>query len=230
METPVASSAIALLRSHSLPMLLEREIEAVILTGEYNPGDRINEKELAVRFGISRGPVREALRSLEASGLVEQIPNRGVFVRRLTARDADEIYDVRAALFAMAGRLLAERATADDIVRLRAFVEAMDEAIAGDDFDRYTRENFAFHEFIVARARNGVLAAQYLSLIKQLRLYRTRSLMFGNAMKASNAEHREMVEAVAAGDAERAYTAHHRHVANAKTRLQSHPSLTARSG
>ena len=125
----MTANAIYILRSHSLPMLLEREIERVILVGGYDPGDRINEKELALRFGISRGPVREALRSLEATGLVEQIPNRGVFVRQLTAAQADDIYEVRAALFSLAGRLLAERATDDDIARLRTFVRAMDDAI-----------------------------------------------------------------------------------------------------
>lgn len=225
----MSASAIELLRSRSLPMLLEREIERVILGGEYNPGDRINEKELALRFGISRGPVREALRTLEATGLVEQIPNRGVFVRQLSAAQADDIYEVRAALFALAGRLLAARASDEEIARLRAFVGAMDAAIARDDFDAYARENFALHEFIVERAGNGILASQYLSLIKQLRLYRARSLMFGNAMQASNEEHREMVEAIATRDPDRAHAAHHRHVATAKMRLKSHPSLTAAS-
>jgi DNA-binding GntR family transcriptional regulator len=223
----LSAATIELLRSHSLPMLLEREIEQVILSGEYNPGDRINEKELAFRFGISRGPVREALRTLEATGLVEQVPNRGVFVRKLTAAQADDIYEVRAALFALAGRLLAERATDEDVARLRAFVLAMDEDIGADDFESYARANFALHEYIVERAGNSILASQYLGLIKQLRLYRARSLMFGNAMRASNEEHREMVEAIAARDPARAYAAHHRHVATAKVRLKSHPSLTS---
>jgi DNA-binding GntR family transcriptional regulator len=205
-------------------MLLEREIERVVLAGEFKPGDRISEKELAIRFGISRGPVREALRSLEAAGLVEQVPNRGVFVRQLSAEQADDIYEVRAALFALAGGLLAQRATGDEIEKLRSFLRRMNEAVERDDFATYSRENFAFHEYIVERAGNRVLAAQYLSLIKQLRLYRARSLMFGNAMKASNEEHREMVEAIAARDPERAYAAHHRHVATAKQRLKSHLS------
>jgi DNA-binding GntR family transcriptional regulator len=226
-DAPLSVSAIDILRSHSLPMLLEREIERVILSGEYSPGDRINEKELALRFGISRGPVREALRTLEAGGLVEQVPNRGVFVRRLTAAQADDIYEVRAVLFALAGRRLATKATHDEVARLRGFVHAMDQAIAAEDFESYVRENFALHEFIVARAGNEVLASQYLSLVKQLRLYRTRSLMFGNAMRASNEEHREMVEAVAARDPDRAHAAHYRHVAAAKTRLKSHPDLTS---
>ena len=222
----MSATAIELLRSHSLPMLLEREIERVILGGEYDPGDRINEKELALRFGISRGPVREALRTLEAAGLVEQVPNRGVFVRQLSAAQADDIFDVRAALFALAGRLLAARVTEEEIGRLRAFVKAMEDAIKRDDFDSYARENFALHEYIVEHAGNGVLAAQYLALVKQLRLYRARSLMFGNAMQASNEEHREMVEAIAARDSDRSYAAHHRHVMTAKMRLKSHPSLT----
>lgn len=221
----MTSSAIEILRSQSLPMLIEQEIENVILGGEFGPGDWINEKELALRFRISRGPIREAMRSLENAGLVEQIPNRGVFVRRLGAQQASDIYDVRAALFALAGRLLAIRVSDDEVARLRAFVAVMDGAIAQDDFDRYVLTNFALHEFIVARAGNAVLASQYLALIKQLRLYRTRSLMLGDAMHASNEEHRAMVEAVAARDPDRAYEAHHNHVAAAKLRLMSSPNL-----
>ena len=219
-------SAIEFLKSRSLPMLIEEEIQRVILGGEYAPGDRINEKELALRFGISRGPIREALRSLESSGLIEQVPNRGVFVRRLTAEQAAHMYDVRAALFALAGRLLAARATDEEIARLRAFLVAMDDAIEKDDFDLYVKENFAFHQFIVDSAGNPVLATQYLSLIKQLRLYRTRNLMLGDSMRASNDEHHEMVEAIAAHDPDRAQAAHMNHVATAKVRLMSTPTLT----
>lgn len=222
----MSTSAIELLKSRSLPMLIEEEIERVILGGEYMPGDRINEKELALRFGISRGPVREALRSLESSGLIEQVPNRGVFVRRLTAAQAADIYDVRAFLFSLAGRLLAIRASDEEIAQLRGFVAAMDEAIARDDFDSYVRENFALHEFIVARAGNPVLAGQYLALIKQLRLYRARNLMLRESMQASNKEHHAMVEAIAAHDPDRAQATHLDHVATAKQRLMSSPKLT----
>jgi DNA-binding GntR family transcriptional regulator len=222
----VPTSAIELLKSRSLPMLIEEEIQRVILGGEYAPGDRINEKELALRFGISRGPVREALRSLEASGLIEQVPNRGVFVRRLTAAQAADIYDVRAFLFSLAGRLLAIRATDEEIAQLRTFVAAMDEAIARDDFESYVRENFALHEFIVEHAGNPVLASPYLSLIKQLRLSRSRNLMLRDSIEASNKEHHEMVDAIAAHDPDRAQAAHLKHVATAKDRLMSNPNIT----
>ncbi|SFI47887.1 transcriptional regulator, GntR family [Bosea sp. OK403] len=215
------AQAIELLRDRSLPMLIEQEIERVILGGEYAPGDKINEQALALRFGISRGPIREALRSLDRTGLIDTIPNRGVFVRRLTAAQAAEIYDVRAALFALAGQCLAIRASAADVERLRGHVAAMDEAVARDDFETYITENFALHEAIVTRAGNATLATHYLALVKQLRLYRTRNLMLADSVQASNEEHREMVEAIAARDPARAYAAHFNHVATAKIRLMA---------
>lgn len=220
-----SASAIELLKSRSLPMLFEEEIERVILGGEYAPGDRINEKELAIRFGVSRGPIREALRSLEASGLVEQFRNRGVFVRRLSAEQAADVYDVRAVLFALAGRLMAARATDEEIVRLQSFVAAMDEAVAKGDCKTYLQENFAFHEFIVVNAGNMVLAAQYRSLVKQLTLYRARNLTIADSMRSSNEEHREMVGAIAAHDQTRAEAAHLKHVMTAKQRLMAGASL-----
>lgn len=213
--------AIALLRDQSLPMLIEQEIERVILGGEYEPGDKINEKALALRFGISRGPIREALRSLDRTGLIDTVPNRGVFVRTLTVSEAADIYDVRAALFALAGQCLAIRATDADVACLRGHVRAMDDAVAGDDFEAYIVENFALHEQIVTRAGNATLALHYLALVKQLRLYRTRNLMLANSVHASNEEHHAMVAAIAARDPARAYSAHFNHVATAKTRLMA---------
>jgi DNA-binding GntR family transcriptional regulator len=215
------AQAIELLRDRSLPMLIEQEIERVILGGEYAPGDKINEQALALRFGISRGPIREALRSLDRTGLIDTIPNRGVFVRRLNAAQAADIYDVRAALFALAGQCFALRASAADVERLRGHVAAMDDAVARDDFEIYITENFALHEAIVTGAGNATLASHYLALVKQLRLYRTRNLMLADSVHASNEEHHEMVEAIAAHDPVRAYAAHFNHVATAKTRLMA---------
>jgi DNA-binding GntR family transcriptional regulator len=202
-------------------MLLEQEIERVILGGEFAPGDHVNEKELALRFGISRGPVREALRSLDSSGLVEQVPNRGFFVRRLTMAQAGDIYDVRAVLFGLAGKLLAERISDEGVDRLKALIAEMDAAVAVNDVEAYVKINFIFHEFIVVSAGNPTLARQYMTLVKQLRLYRARNLMLGDSMHASHQEHHAMVDAVAARDPARALVAHARHVEAAKERLMS---------
>jgi DNA-binding GntR family transcriptional regulator len=212
---------IQILQKSSLPTLLEQEIERVILNGDFAPGDRIIETEIALRFGTSRGPVREALRALEPSGLIEQIPKRGFFVRRLSTTQAADVYDVRAALFGLAGKLLSERITDEGVAKLKNFISDMDAAVAADDFSRYVMLNFAFHEFIVRGTGNAALAQQYLALIKQLRLYRARSLMFGDSMHASHAEHHIMVDAVVARDPARAHAAHVHHVETAKRRLMS---------
>ena len=91
------------------------------------PGRKINENQLAVRFGTSRGPIREALRTLEGAGLVETIPNRGAFVRSMSVDEVREIYEVRAALFALAGRLVAERAVPETVGVLDGYIQRMEQ-------------------------------------------------------------------------------------------------------
>jgi DNA-binding GntR family transcriptional regulator len=206
-------------RRRSLASEIGHEIERRILSGALAPGQRINENQLAAALGVSRGPIREAVRSLVGSGLAVSTLNRGVFVRRLTVEEVREVYEVRAALFGLAGRLLAERATPADVERLRGFVEAMEESARGRDFEAYYPVNLAFHAFIVEASRNATLAAQYRTLVNKLTLFRARSLVQGGGLAVSNREHREMVEAIAAHDAAWAHEAHWRHVAQAKDRL-----------
>lgn len=215
----MSMQTVEILRTHSLPMVLEQELQSIIMSGEFAPGDHLNEKEFAIRFGISRGPVREALRSLESSGLVDQVPNRGFFVRRLNAKQAYELYDVRAVLFGLAGRLLASRMTDDSASLLQDLLSDMDAAMAAEDFEAYVKVNFSFHEYIVVQAGNKALAQQYVGLVKQLRLYRTLSLMHVESMHASQREHHLMVDALVARDPARAEQAHRRHVEAAKERL-----------
>src|SRR6202171_2476030 len=101
-------TVLQLVQSNSLPGLVQSEIEQLILRGELAVGRRVNESDLALRFGMSRGPIREALRALEESGLVRSEKNRGVFVREVSVAEADEIYDVREALEELIGRRLAK--------------------------------------------------------------------------------------------------------------------------
>jgi DNA-binding GntR family transcriptional regulator len=215
----VAEDALTILRTRSLSGVLEREIEKAILGGEIPPGKRVNENLLATRFGTSRGPVREALRALEGLGLVELIPNRGVFIRQPAVEEAIEIYDVRSVLFGLAGKLLAERVGDAQVARLKEYLEQMEAAARSRDFDRYYPLNLAFHEFIIDACGNATLAAQYRGLVKKLHLFRARSLVQGGGLEVSNSEHREMVEAITARDPERAQRAHSDHVARAKARL-----------
>ncbi|MBM3355961.1 MAG: GntR family transcriptional regulator, partial [Betaproteobacteria bacterium] len=104
-----ARDTIELLQQTSLAALVQREIERRILEGALAPGAKLNEADLAGELRVSRGPVREAFRGLEQSGLVRTEKNRGVFVRQVSLDEANEIYEVRAALEGMVGRLAAKR-------------------------------------------------------------------------------------------------------------------------
>jgi DNA-binding GntR family transcriptional regulator len=214
-----SAEPIDILRTRSLSSVLEGEIERLILNGEIAPGRKINENQLALRFGTSRGPIREALRSLEGSGLVETIPNRGAFVRSMSVDEVREIYEVRAALFALAGRLLAERATPEIVLRLDGFIQRMEQATQEQDFDSYYPLNVDFHAFILDACGNATLARQYRAFVQRLTLFRARSLVQGGGLNVSNREHREMVEAIRARDPDWAHEAHWRHVINARNRL-----------
>jgi DNA-binding GntR family transcriptional regulator len=208
-----------ILRTVSLTSVLEREIESLILSGELPPGERINEIQLAKRFGTSRGPIREATRSLEGKGLVEVVRNRGVFIRRLTLEEAVEIYDLRSALFGLAGRLLAARMDDGLLDHLTGLLRRMDEVADERDFDTYYPLNLGFHTFIVEKAGNATLASEYRAMVKKLHLFRARSLVQGGGLAVSNREHSEIVAALASGDVDRAHGACWRHVERAKHRM-----------
>src|SRR5450631_951020 len=98
-------TAIDVLRAHSLTTLVQRELERQIISGELEAGAKLNEAEIASELRVSRGPVREAFRALGQSGLVRTEKNRGVFVRQVSLEEAYEIYEVRAALDGLIGRL-----------------------------------------------------------------------------------------------------------------------------
>src|SRR5215831_4308198 len=130
-------AAIALVRSSSLPMLVQQELVRSILAGDLPAGSKLNEATIADRLGVSRGPVREAFRALEESGLVRLEKNRGVFVRLIPVEEADEIYELRAVLDEFVGRRLAQVITPEQVRELRARVDQMEKAAARGDVDAY---------------------------------------------------------------------------------------------
>src|SRR5690349_7403064 len=133
-------------RSHSLSTLVQRELERRILLGEFAPGNKLNEEEIALLFGVSRGPVREAFRALEASGLLRVEKNRGVYVRQVSVEEADEIYEVRAGIDELIGRLLAERSTPAQVAELRALLRQMQAQAKARNVAGYYPLHVAFHE------------------------------------------------------------------------------------
>lgn len=214
-------SDLTILRTSSLTGALERELEHLILTGELKPGERLNEIQISTRFGTSRGPLREATRSLQAKGLVDIIRNRGVFVRSVSPKEALEIYDVRAAIFGLAGRLLADLVTDPMLTKLNGYLDKMDEIAAVKDFDQYYPVNLAFHDYLITATGNETLVKEYKGFVNKLHLARARGLVQAGGLSVSNREHREMVDALASGNRERAQESFFRHVERSKIRFRS---------
>ena len=138
-----AGAALHIRRTGSLASLVRRELERMIEVGELRAGDRLNENVLAAKLGVSRGPVREACRGLEQSGLVEVMVNRGVFVRKLSDKAAAELYDIRAALMRLAGATLAPTITKWQVAELQMLIEKMEEAAVNEDLNRFFRSTFS---------------------------------------------------------------------------------------
>ena len=220
-------ATIALLQSHSLAQLVHAELEQLILEGELAPGEKLTELTLAARLGVSRGPIREAFRLLEEAGLVRTEKNRGVFVRQVPLTEALEIYDLRAAIEDWVGRRLAAIATPAQVKALRAQVEAMERTVRDNDATAYHRLNLEFHDGLVEMAGNAKLTSIYRRLIKELSLFRRLNLAMDGGLPLSVGEHRQIVKAIASGDAAAAGTAMVEHVLASRQRTVAHHAASA---
>ncbi len=183
---------------------LRDEIENGIVTGIFAPGSRLDEVQLASRFGVSRTPVREALAQLGATGLVEMRPHRGALVVDPDPNRIYEMFEVMAEMEGMAGSLAARRHTEEDREKLlAAHAECERSAISGDT-DAYYYDNEKFHGAIYAASHSGFLLEQCEALHRRQRPYRRVQLRVRNRMKASFGEHTSIVKAILAGEAETA--------------------------
>ena len=200
-------------------MLVQKELEQSILAGELPAGGKLNEAAIADRLGVSRGPVREAFRALEESGLVRLEKNRGVFVRLIPVEEADEIYELRAVLDEFVGRKLARSITPEQVRELRARVARMEKAAAKGDVDAYLATNVEFHDRLVELAGNAKLLVTYRRLVNELHLFRRASLALGGVLPVSTAEHRAIVDRIAAGQPVAAGRALHDHVMASRERM-----------
>jgi phosphonate utilization transcriptional regulator len=212
---------IALLQTSSLTTVVQQEIERAILAGEYAPGTKLIEATLAEKMGVSRGPVREACRMLDEAGLVRTEKNRGVFVRDIPIDEAVEIFDLRAAMDELVGRLLAKNITPAQLKEIKELVDAMEKAVKAEDARNYHLLNLKFHDRLVEMAGNGKLTTIYRKLIKELSLFRRLNLADGWLMPISASEHRAIVKAIASGDAQAAGRAMFDHAMESKERTIS---------
>ncbi|WP_240161269.1 GntR family transcriptional regulator [Burkholderia sp. Ax-1719] len=190
-----------MVRQHSLTDLVRAEIERCITRGQLAPGAKLVEAEWAARLQVSRGPVREALRALEQTGLVRNEKHRGVFVRSVSGVEADELAALCAVLEEAACRMLAARIDAAQVAGLRERLEAMRDVL--DDEGEFLWAREAFRDALVAAAGNGKLHESWRRAVSEARLANRTG--FDDAQReASYAQHRAVLNALASRDADEA--------------------------
>jgi DNA-binding GntR family transcriptional regulator len=218
-DNPESGITVADLRTHTVTGVVQHLIERMILSGELKPGQRLNETALATQLAVSRGPVREACRSLVELGLLCLIPNRGIFVRRFTKQDVAEVFELRAGLVALSALLLLPVLRADVSAGLDRLLDEMEDAAQVSDFARYDTLNLEFHDFMVRATGNTRLIRLYRGLVKEFQMFRSHGVTQGDALLQSNEEHREIVSALKSGDASRSYQASFRHIGQGTARM-----------
>lgn len=200
------------------------QIQDAIVKGQLKAGVKMSEAELAARYGVSRGPLREALRRLEARKLLTRIPHVGVRVVELTIDDVLQMYQVREVLEAMAARLAAEYVTDEQVQGLKHLLQQHQQQTELQMGKGYYQEegDFDFHYRIVKASRNEVLMQMLCGeLYHRVRLYRYQfSVTEGRPQKAF-AEHSRIVEAIEARDAEMAELLMRRHISSARKNIEA---------
>jgi DNA-binding GntR family transcriptional regulator len=193
-------TVLKLARSPSLVSLVFDELERMIMEGALKPGDPINEKALSDSNGLSRAPIREACRRLEQAGLVEIIPNRGVFVRRISRRSAEELCEIKVVLARHLNRLIFASITSAQLAALRALVAKIEAQARSRNLPRYYALNEEFHHSLVDIGGNQRLSEIYKAINKELNLFRWRAFREAPALEDSMSAHQEIIAALADRD------------------------------
>jgi DNA-binding GntR family transcriptional regulator len=184
---------------------VRREIADRIISGVLRPGEELDEKKLAEAFKVSRTPVREALRQLAAANLVEWRPHQSAVVAKITPSKMVEMFEVMAELEGFCGRLAARRMTKGEHAALIAIHKKFRPVIAARDREAYQVLNKDFHEAIYAATHNSYLQSQASALYDRLAPYRAYQFQRPDALSRASEEHEAIVQAIVAGDSDRAY-------------------------
>lgn len=192
---------------------IAEELEQLILIGEFTNGERLDEVKLTKRFGVSRTPIREALQKLAVSGLIEQIPRRGVYVRQPGPLELLEMFEVMAEFEAICGRLAAARITNEALIELKDANEKCQNSVDLGDEDSYYHHNERFHHLIYSQCGNSFLEKESLRLHSRLKPFRRIQLQLRGRMQQSMSEHYKILDALEKNQPERAANQLREHVA-----------------
>ncbi len=201
------------------------QLEQLILSGELQPGDRLNELSLASSFGISRAHMREAVRALEETRLVQVVANRGAQVRKLDLSEALELFDVRAGLARSAGRLAVLRGTRAQIKEIQNIHRRMGAATSNADLAKFHELNLHFHALLLEAAANARLSEMDLAVRNEMQLYIRRNVSSEAQLRVSYEEHGAIMSALVAGDGDACGAAFESHILNGKRRLMDRVPL-----
>lgn len=175
-------------------------LRTMLVEGAIAPGAKLNERELSERLGISRTPLREAIKQLAAEGLVDLLPNRGAVAVKLDEEDVHHTFEVLAGLEGLSGELAAARVTDEEVAELRAKHYEMLACYTRGDLSGYYRLNAQIHAGINAAAKNPVLERTYRELNARVQALRFRTNQDQAKWKAAVKEHERMIDALAARD------------------------------
>jgi DNA-binding GntR family transcriptional regulator len=201
---------------------IRRALADEIATGRLKPGTALDEQQIATRFGASRTPVREALRQLDVSGLVEIRPRRGVIVALMTPERIMDMFETTAEVEAMCVRLATYRITPAERSHLQGLHEESAEMVAASDLDAYDDFNRVFHEAIYRCTHNQFMAEQAIGIRARLSVFRRTQLRHGDRIVKSHEEHGEILRQMARGDGGEAARCMRAHMLNASGALTSY--------
>jgi DNA-binding GntR family transcriptional regulator len=165
---------------------------------------RLDERQLAQDFGISRTPVREAMAQLEREGFVRSVPRRGIYVVRKTKTEVIEMITAWAALESMAARLITERAGGEEIGSLRKMFTSFEDGALRAHLDEYSEANIEFHQSIIRMSGNSVLISLAENLFTHMRMIRRKTIVEKDRVEKSIRDHMNIIEALEARDTARA--------------------------
>ncbi|MEA1961167.1 MAG: GntR family transcriptional regulator [Bacillota bacterium] len=199
--------------------LVLEAIREAIITEKLQPQERLMEIQLAEELGVSRTPVREALRKLELEGFIVMVPRKGAYVADLSLKDIADVFEIRAALEGLAAGLAAERITDEEIEEMERSLVEKGEAINQNDLERLVAVDTKFHESIYKASRNDRLSSIISNLREQIQRFRSTSLSYPGRMQMSLQEHRNILESIEARDIQLARQLAQEHIENAENVL-----------
>jgi DNA-binding GntR family transcriptional regulator len=214
---------LSIISTTSITSQVTNAIRQAVVSGEYEPGQKLSEAALSDHFGISRTPIREALKQLEREGLVEIIPRVGTCVSKPTEKELKELFTIKEVMEGLAAGLLAERGSIREIIEIEQAVISMEQAIEKADNKLFVEANNVFHKAILEGADNSKLSYLFSILLNQIpyNRYVHLSIEVPNRLEQSLLEHKEVLEAIKKGDRNEAEEAMRKHVRASGLYLQT---------